>query len=121
MRESRFWRFGSWWLLVFAATLLVFGNLCEFSTDSHSVEPAPAHETDPGGEPHHHSAAHLSVCEGAAIVSSNTPAVGPDAVAFMPSLEVWAERLQDHVVAVSTRPVSLGRPPRFILHAALLI
>jgi len=121
MRAPRFWRFGSRWLLVFAATLIVFGNVCEFSTESHSAEPAPAHETDQGGEPHHHSAAHLSAGEGAATAPCNTPAVGPDAVAFMPSLEAWAEPLQDHVVAVGTRPVYLSRPPRFILHAALLI
>lgn len=117
----KLWRFGSRWLLVFAATLIVFGNVCEFSTESHSAEPATAHETDQGGEPHHHSAAHLSACEGAATAPSNTPAVGPDAVAFMPSREAWAEPLQDHVIAVGTRPVSLGRPPLFILHAALLI
>ena len=115
------WRFGSRWLLVFAATLIVFGNVCEFSTESHSAEPAPAHESDQGGEPHHHGAAHLSACEGAATAPSNTPAVGPDAVAFMPSLEAWAEPLHDHAGAAGTRPVPLSGPPRFILHAALLI
>jgi hypothetical protein len=115
------WRFGSRWLLMLAATLIVFGNVCEFSTESHSAEPAPAHETDQGGEPHHHSAAHLSACEGAATAPSNTPAVGPDAVAFLPSLELWVGPLQNRVVAVGTRPVSLSGPPLFILHAALLI
>lgn len=119
MRTSKFRRFGSRWLLVFAATLIVFGNVCEFSTESQSAEPAPAHESDQGGEPHHHSAAHLSACEGAATAPSNTPAVGPDAVAFMPSLEAWAEPLQDHVVAVGTRPVSLSGPPRFISSSTL--
>lgn len=121
MRAPRFWRFGSRWTLVFAATLMVFGNVCEFSTESHSAEAAPAHEIDQGGEPHHHSAAHLSACEGAATAPSNTPAFGLDAVAFLPSLEAWAVPLQDHVVAVGMRPVSLSGPPRFILHAALLI
>jgi hypothetical protein len=106
-------------LLVFAATLIVFGNVCEFSTEPHGAEPAPAHESDQGGEPHHNSAAHLSACKGAAIAPSNTPAVGPDAVAFMPSLEAWAEPLQDHVVAAGTRPVSLSRPPRFISSSTL--
>jgi hypothetical protein len=115
------WRFGSRWLLVFAATLIVFGNVCEFSTESHGAEPAPAHLSDQGGEPHHHGAAHLSACEGAATAPSNTPAVGPDAVAFMQGLEAWAEPLHDHAGAAGTRPVPLSGPPRFILHAALLI
>ena len=120
MRASSFWRFDSRWLPVFAAILIVLCSVCEFSTDAHGAAPEQEkHHQDAGS--HHHSAAHLTACEGAATTSSGVSEVGPDAGAPMPVLEAWGRPLQNHVGVLGRRPLSLSGPPRFILHAALLI
>lgn len=108
-------------MLLLSASLLVLGNVCEFSTEVHGAVPASAHEREQGDEPHHHSVAHLTACEGAAIASSAAPEVGPDAPAAIPNLGAWLEPPQDRVAAIGRVPVPTSSPPLFVLHASLLI
>jgi hypothetical protein len=108
-------------LLVFAAVLIVVGNICEFSGEAHGATPAPQHQRDQSGEPHHHGAAHLTTCENDVVSTSSAHPVAHDAAAFTPRPAGFVEPLDVRAVVVGRLPVPLSGPPLFILHAALLI
>jgi hypothetical protein len=125
MQVSRCSRFVPKWLLVFAAILIVVGNIvgyiCEFSGEAHGATLAPEHQSDQSGEPHHHGAAHLTTCENDVVSTNSAHPVALDAATFTPRLEGFVEPLDVGAVVVGRLPVPLGGPPLFILHAALLI
>jgi hypothetical protein len=107
--------------LVFAAVLIVAGNVCEFSGEAHGATPAPEHESEQSGEAHHHGAAHLTTCEDGAVPPSSVYPVAPDAAMVTPKLGQFVEPLHVRAVVVGRLPVSLSGPPLFVLYAALLI
>jgi hypothetical protein len=109
------------WLLVFAAVLIVAGNVCEFSGDAHDAAPASKHEREQSGETHHHGAAHLTTCEDGAVPTSSVYPFPPDVAMATPRLGRFVEPLHIRAVVVGRLPVSLSGPPLFLLHAALLI
>ena len=121
MQVPRCSRFASLWLLLFAAILIVVGNICEFSGDAHGATLAPERQSDQSGEPHHHGAARLSTCENDVVSTSSAHPVAPDEATFTPRLEGFVEPLDVRAVVVGRLPVPLSGPPLFILHAALLI
>ena len=108
-------------MFVFVAILIVAGNACEYSGEAHVSTRAPQHESDQSSDQHHHSAAHLTSCEGAAVSVSSAPVVGHDAAPLMPRLEAFLEPRHLQAVVVERRAVSLSGPPLYLLHAALLI
>ena len=121
MHVPRGSRFVPRWLLVFAAMLLVVGNVCEFSGDAHGATVASEHESEQSGEAHHHGAAHLTTCEDGGVPTSSVYPVAQDVVMATPRLGRFVEPLHVRAVVVSRLPVSLSGPPLFLLHAALLI
>jgi hypothetical protein len=121
MQELRYLRFVPKWLLVFAAVLIVVGNICEFSGEAHGAALAPEHRSDQSSEPHHHGAAHLSTCENDAVSTSSAHPIAHYAATFTPSLEGFVEPPDVRAVVVGRLPIPLSGPPLFILHAALLI
>ena len=106
------------YLPLFAAILIVVGNVCEFSGEAHGATLAPEHQS---GEPHHHGVAHLTVCENDAASTNSPHYVAPAAATFTPTLEGFVEPLDVRAVDVGRLSVPLSGPPLYILHAALLI
>ena len=121
MQVPRCSRFASLWLLLFAAILIVVGNIFEFSGEAHGATLAPEHQSDQSGGPHHHGAAHLTTCENYVVSTSSASPVAPDAATFTPGLEGFVEPLDVRAVVVERLPLPLSGPPLVILHAALLI
>jgi hypothetical protein len=121
MQVSRYSRFAPKWVSLFAAILIVVGNICEFSVEAHGATLAPEHQSDQSGEPRHQGAAHLTACETDAVSTSSAHPVAPEAVTFTPGLEGFVEPLDVRAVVVDRLPVPLSGRPLFILHAALLI
>ena len=121
MQVSTHSRFVPKWLPLFAAILIVAGNIFEFSGGPHGATLAPEHQSDQSGGPHHHGAAHLTTCENYVVSTSSASPVAPDAATFTPGLEGFVEPLDVRAVVVGRLPVPLTGPPLFILHAALLI
>lgn len=107
--------------MVFAAVLIVVGNICELSGDAHGATLAPEHQSDQSGESHHHGAAHLTTCESDVVSTSSVHPVPHDAAAPTPSLAGFVEPLDVRAVVVGRLLVPVSGTPRFILHAALLI
>ncbi len=121
MQGPGYLRFALKGLLALAAILIVVGSVCEFSGEAHGATLAPEHQSDQSGEPHHHGAAHLTTCEKDVVSTSSGHPLAHDAATFAPSLEGFVELLDVRAVGVGRLPVPLSGPPRFILHAALLI
>jgi len=121
MHVPRCSRFVPTWLLVFAAALIVAGNVCEFSGEAHGAPLASEHEGEPSGEAHHHGAAHLVTCEDGGVFTQSTDPILPDVAVAVPTLRRFLEPLHLRAVDVGRLPVSLSGPPLFLLHAALLI
>ena len=121
MQLSQVSRFAPKWVLILAAILIVVGNVCEFSNVAHGSTQAPVHENGQSGDQHHHGAAHLTSCEGAAVPASSAPALGLDAAPLMPRLEAFLKPRHVRAVTLERLPVSLSGPPLYVLHAALLI
>src|SRR6266542_2310828 len=114
-------RFVPRWLLVFAAVLIVVGNVCEFSGDAHGATVASEHKSEQSGEAHHHGAAHLTTCEDGGVSTSSVYPVAPDVAMATPMLGRFVEPLHLRAVVVGRLSVSLSGPPLVLLHAALLI
>jgi hypothetical protein len=108
-------------LPLFAAILIVVGNICEFSGEAHSATLGPVHQSDQSGEPHHHGAAHLTTCENDVVSTSGVHPVAPDAATFTSGLEGFVEPLDVRAAGAGALPAPLSGPPLFIVHAALLI
>ncbi len=108
-------------VLVFVATLIVAGNVCEFSGEAHGAKLAPERQSDQSGEPHHDRAAHLTTCENEVVSTSSAHPVAHDAAMVTPRLEAFVELQDVQGVLVSRLPEPRRGPPLFILHAALLI
>jgi hypothetical protein len=108
-------------LLVFAAILIVVGNVCEFSGEAHGATLAPEHQSDRSDEPHHHGVAHFGTCENDVVSTNSVHPVAHDAAMPTQGLAGFVEPLDVQAVVAGRLLVSLSGPPRFILHAALLI